>query len=122
MRYIPQAAVPLLIAFLLGMNGVMAQGQKISGIINSYAQVLSIDTTDVKTKIHVADKNGFKIGDKLLVIQMKGAVIDSSNNANFGRIKNFNSAGKYEFATLSFISGNILILSDKLTNSYQTDG
>ena len=37
----------------------------------------------------------------LLVIQMQGASIDSSNTANYGNVTNYNNAGLWEFVTVS---------------------
>ena len=50
----------------------------INGIINTYTKVTSIDAANIVT---VQDAAGFKAGDTVLLIQMKGATIftDATN-------------------------------------------
>lgn len=86
-------------------------------IINSYTPVLSRDIC--KNKITVEGASEFHVGDTVLIIQMKGAAIDSSNTASFGNITNYKSAGNYEFNYIKSITGNIIELKNTLTRSYE---
>ncbi|HJT72834.1 MAG TPA: gliding motility-associated C-terminal domain-containing protein, partial [Chitinophaga sp.] len=54
----------------------------------------------------------------LLIIQMKGAVIDSTNTNAFGTIKDYKSAGNYEFNYVKSKNGNIIELLNTLTRAY----
>lgn len=88
----------------------------ISNIINTYTPVLALNPCD--NKITVEDGSTFNTGDTVLMIQMKGAVIDSSNTAAFGTITNYNNAGNYEFNYVKSKAGNIIELQNKLLRSY----
>ncbi len=88
----------------------------LSNIINSYTPVLSY--IPCNNSIQVEDASEFGIGDTVLIIQMKGADIDSTNTAQFGDVININSAGNYEFNYISQRNGNILSLSNRLERTY----
>src|SRR5437588_12480715 len=47
--------------------------QTISGVVNSYARVTAIDTC--YNTVSIASTSGLSIGDRVLIIQMKGATI-----------------------------------------------
>ena len=86
------------------------------GIINDYTPVLELNTC--KNLVTVEDATAFYIGDTVLMIQMKGAVIDTSNTAAFGTITDYKNAGNYEFNYVKSKNGNIIELLDSLTRSY----
>lgn len=85
-------------------------------IINDYAAVQSYDPCQNRIVVDTADN--FHIGDTILIIQMKGAVVDSSNSAAFGDVLVYNNAGNYEMNTISAKNGNILTLNYVLQRSY----
>lgn len=85
-------------------------------IINTYTPVLALNPCD--NKITVEDASTFNVGDTVLMIQMKGAVIDSSNTAAFGSISSYNNAGNYEFNYVRSKAGNVIELLNKLTRQY----
>lgn len=87
-----------------------------SVIINDYTPVVSFDVCT--NNLRVEDASAFKTGDTVLIIQMKGAVIDSSNTASFGTINNYRNAGNYEFNYVKSKSGNIIELKNVLTRQY----
>jgi gliding motility-associated-like protein len=89
----------------------------ISNIINDYTPVLAFNPCD--NKLTVEDGTKYNAGDTVLLIQMKGAVIDSSNTAAFGNIADYKSAGNYEFNYVKSRVGNIVELKNKLTRSYE---
>jgi hypothetical protein len=85
-------------------------------IINEYTPVLAFDTC--KNIISVEDATQFNTGDTVLVIQMKGAIIDSSNTATFGTITNYRHAGNYEYNYIKSKAGNDIELKNILTKGY----
>lgn len=85
-------------------------------IINNYTSVLAFNPCD--NKIIVEDASAFNIGDTVLVIQMKGAIIDSSNSSAFGTVTNYKNAGNYEFNYIKSKSGNIIELKNVVTKQY----
>lgn len=90
------------------------KAQNIGGAVNNYAAVKNI----AGTNISVNSTTGFAFGDKVLLIQMKGAVIDSTNGPNFGNIINLGGAGNYEFMTVSTVIGTVITLSSAPTKTY----
>ncbi len=85
-------------------------------IINKYAAVL--DYQLCSNGLLVDNPADFSPGDTVLVIQMKGAVIDSSNSPSFGDVIAYNGAGNYELNTIKDISGNVLELHYQLKRQY----
>jgi gliding motility-associated-like protein len=85
-------------------------------IINDYTPVLSLDPC--KNIINVGDASAFKIGDTVLMIQMKGAVIDSTNTNSFGTVTNYKNAGNYEFNYIKSKNGNSIELLNKIERQY----
>ena len=93
---------------------------KASGIINKYASVLSIDSC--LNQIIVDTASLFKQGDSVLLIQMKGATIDTTNDSTFGVVKNIGSAGLYEYNRVDSIGGHNVFLKYKFQNQYEVSG
>ena len=87
-----------------------------SGIINSYTPVLGLNPCG--NSLTVEDASSFNVGDTVLLIQMKGAVIDSANTSSFGTITSYNNAGNYEFNYVKSKAGNIIELEKQLTRQY----
>jgi len=96
--------------------GGCASGTPVSGIINSYTPVTALNPCN--NKITVGDASTFNAGDTVLMIQMKGAVVDSSNTASFGNITDYKNAGNYEFNYINSKAGNIIELKNTLNRSY----
>lgn len=88
----------------------------IGGIINDYTPVISFDPC--KNDLAVEDANAFTVDDTVVLIQMKGAAIDSTNTASFGTINNYNNAGNYEFNIVAGKTGNTIRLKNKVTRQY----
>jgi gliding motility-associated-like protein len=84
--------------------------------INRYAAVLAFDICT--NTITVSNATEFNTGDTVLMIQMKGAIIDTSNTAAFGSILDYGNAGNYEFNFISAKTGNQLSFKNKLTRAY----
>jgi hypothetical protein len=93
-----------------------ANGQTISGVINSYFQVTAINT--ISNTVTLNTTSGLSVGSKILLIQMKGASINSSNSTSFGDISAIGDAGNYEFNYICSISGNDVLLQYQLINAY----
>jgi len=71
-------------------------------IVNTYTQITSTTVSSGSTLFNVNDASGFSVADEILIIQIQ----HSSN------------AGTYEFAEISGISGNTIIVSKSLSNNY----
>ncbi|TAE53039.1 MAG: hypothetical protein EAZ89_07775, partial [Bacteroidetes bacterium] len=87
----------LALLFLLAANGLHAQIDTISGVINSYTRVSAVNPAGAVT---VLQPSLFAIGDLALLIQMQGAQISTANSNTFGSISSLNGAGNYEFVSV----------------------
>jgi gliding motility-associated-like protein len=86
-------------------------------IINDYTPVLSLDPC--KNILTVGNAAAYNIGDTVLLIQMKGAVIDSSNTAAFGTVTDYKSTGNYEYNYVKSKAGNQIELKNKILRTYE---
>ena len=106
--------------------GLAFQGQSqtsISGVVNSYTNVTSVNSSTCESSLSVGDASLFAPGDKAVIIQMKGADVDLTNTAAFGNITNYNSAGLYEFFTVIDINvGTNTIITGSFNNTYDPAG
>jgi len=108
-------ALLFLSAFYFGAD---SQITGISGLINSYAAVSAINCQSIS----VSTTNGFAVGDRVMLVQMKGAVIDSTNTPAFGTILTYKGAGNYEMGTIQSIAGSIINLTDSVLRKYEISG
>ena len=92
--------------------------QSISGIVNAYAEVTSVNVNSVE----LIDASAFQTGDKVLVIQMKGATITTGNVPGFGTITNQNSAGVFEFAIVSGVNNLTVSFQNNLCQTFDVSG
>lgn len=89
---------------------------QIAGIINQYAKVNGIENCEAK--LTVDNPSAFVAGDQVLLIQMKGAVININNSSSFGNIENVGSAGFYEINEVLSVSGNNIYLKFEPLHDY----
>ncbi|MCB0697395.1 MAG: PKD domain-containing protein, partial [Chitinophagaceae bacterium] len=108
MKHLTSIIVTFII--LTGVN--LADGQT---IINSYAAVVSFAGCN---QINVDNASGFSIGDDVLLIQMKGAEIDTTNTSAFGTLVTLNNCGNYEINKIQSITGNAITLTYNNIKSY----
>jgi gliding motility-associated-like protein len=93
-------------------------GPSIGGIVNKYSAVTDISCD----KVTVEQGTLFKAGDRVLIIQMQGAQIDTTNSIKFGSIIDYRNAGNYEFNTVKKVTSNKIDLTFSLKNKYDLDG
>ncbi len=107
-----------LLTLICGFHGLFAQ-INLSGVINRYTTITSIDYCD--GNISVTNIDGFSIGDAALVIQVQGATIYEERDSDFGRVTNIGNAGKYEKVAIADIQGNTIILENPVMNTYDLE-
>lgn len=100
-------------------------------IVNEYTYLtndVSSGATQIKCNSNTINANSrfssnLAAGDLLLIIQMQGATITTSDNSSYGAVSAYNNCGLYEFAKVSSIgtSGRIN-LANGLRNSYTSAG
>ena len=78
-------------------------------ILNSYAGLSAVAM-------------GFVLDNKLLIIQMRGADVQSVPGSSYGSVTSYNDAGNYEFCRISSVNGNVLTLSKPLSRTYNPAG
>lgn len=93
----------------------------ISGIINVYIKVLSI-SSPTRDKVIVESSSGFGIGTRVVIIQMKGAAINTNNSEDFGKILSYGDAGNFEFSRVTSVNGNEISLIRPLLKTYNPNG
>jgi hypothetical protein len=108
----------LLLCFVLKQSFA----QNISGVVNEYRKVLWADSAKGAVKLSNVSGFGSYVGRKVMLVQMKGAVIDQSNGATFGDVSDIASAGYYEIGTICGFLQDTLILERKLNNFYDVTG
>lgn len=92
----------------------------ISGVINKYAAVTVIDFCN--NNVTVNSTTGFFVGQRVMIIQMKGAEIDATNTAAFGNINDYRACGNYEIDEIKTITGNVIEFKYALIRDYQANG
>ncbi|MBA3900844.1 MAG: SprB repeat-containing protein, partial [Bacteroidetes bacterium] len=108
--------LPFFILLLSSFFNTLLAQVNIGGIINQYSAVLTYNAC--RNGYAVANPSIFNVGDRVLMIQMKGAQIDQTNTAAFGDIINMNASGLYQFADILSINGNIISFVNNLTTGY----
>lgn len=93
---------------------VNAFGQQISGVVNDYAEVTAVGNDFVD----LVNTSGFQVGDKVLLMNMKGASINTGNVSTFGTISDQGDAGNFEFTYVLSISGQTINFVTDLCNSF----
>ena len=94
-----------------------SQTTNISGIINTYHSVIGVDGT--KSALKLDDVSGLAYGNTVLIIQMKGATINTTTtSSSFGNVSALNEAGNYEIATICSVSNDSVYFFNTILNSY----
>jgi PKD repeat protein len=91
----------------------------LSGIINIYSKVTSIDSC--ANAVVVQNASLFENTDKVIIMQMKGAEINQANSAAYGNIFNYGGVGNYEINTIESIAGNTIFFKYKFINYYRPE-
>ena len=99
-------------------HSVFGQITNISGVINDYTAVSSV----TGSTITVQSSSKFAIGDKVLLIQMQGALINESNTSSFGDITDIRNAGNYEFTEICQILSPTRIQLKHIQRQYNSNG
>jgi hypothetical protein len=113
---IPEKRVVVFLFTVIYFFTASGQTTNISGIINTYHQV--VETIPAKACVRVTNAGALNINTKVLIVQMKGASISTANNSSFGDTTSLNNAGNYETGTICYIIGDSVFLFHTLLNNY----
>ena len=111
MKHFLTLAAIFVVIIALGQTGT-----SIGGVINIYTPVTAI--TPCTNSVTVNSAAGFSVGDRVLIIQMKGATIDQTNTATYGNILSYGGAGTYEFGNIAAINGTTIQFVNKILYTY----
>jgi hypothetical protein len=123
--HINKLLIILLIFFSFGSVTVTGQ-DNISGVINKYAKVNSINLTPGFVVVDPAQAAQFATGDYVLLIQMQGVgiqTVDGSYGINVQ--SSFGNPGEYEFLvvlSVNTVSGRIDFTRNVFINAYDAAG
>ncbi|WP_276502572.1 T9SS type A sorting domain-containing protein [Terrimonas pollutisoli] len=111
----------LLLLFGLINSTLYSQNTSISGVVNSYFSVTEIVPS--KACVRVTNPSGLNYNDKVMLIQMKGASINTNaNSSSFGDTTSLNNAGNYEIGKVCTVIGDSVFLIYMLLNQYTISG
>jgi len=88
----------------------------ISGVVNSYYKVVEI--IPAKSCVRLNSVVGLASLQKVLLIQMKGASVITTNTSSFGDTTSLNNAGNYEVGLICTIHGDSVFMFHNLLNNY----
>ena len=108
-------AYPVIIALWMFPYILFSQ-TNISGIVNSYHKVVGINYTQSGLKLD--DVSGISVNDRVMIIQMKGATVNTTNTNSFGSVSSLNDAGNYELATVCAVRNDSVFLLQQLLRTY----
>jgi hypothetical protein len=111
--YLHLFSVLFLLVFSSRLNA-----QSIGGIVNTYTAVTNMTPNSAT----VSSAAGFSVGDRVLLIQMKGATINQTNTASFGQIVALGSAGNFEFTNIASIAANTITFVTNLCKPFSVAG
>jgi hypothetical protein len=101
-------------------NPSYALTDTVSGIINFYTPVIAIDSCNAT--FVVKRSYGFKPGDRVMLIQMKGATINVGDSSSYGDVLDYGNAGNYELNTVDQVNGKTIVFKYRLVRSYDVAG
>ena len=122
--YIKIKFLYLILLVLFGSDVVLfAQGKQIGGVINLYKHVTDIDPLLSGRSVRLADTDGLSVGDTVLLIQMKGAIMHASENTIFGSLYDYSGTpGMHEFLIIQSISSPNVTFTRSIKNAYNAEG
>lgn len=109
----------LVFALIFSFTFIFSQTTNISGIVNTYHAVLGVDA--VKSAVKLDNVSGLAYGNTVLIIQMKGATINTANSSSFGTVSAMNDVGDYEIATICSVSSDSVYFFNTILNTYDVN-
>jgi Secretion system C-terminal sorting domain len=88
----------------------------ISGVINSYAKVTEV--ISAKACMRVSPISALQVFATVMIVQAKGADINTTNNSGFGTVTAYNGAGDYELNYVCGIRGDSVFFVHDFTKTY----
>lgn len=108
----------LLIGMKLLPQAAWGQWTTWSGVVNSYYQVTAVNAAQAEFTLTSAA--GLQVGDRVVVMAMKGVSYTTANSAAYGQITNLQSVGSYEFGTVCDVAGQTITLEYVPLSAFST--
>jgi len=105
-----------LLFITVSQSFILFSQTNISGVVNTYHSVIEI--IPAKACLRVTNVGAVNVNTRVMIVQMKGATVNTSNNGSFGSVTNYNDAGNYEIGTVCHIIGDSVFLFHDLLNTY----
>jgi hypothetical protein len=115
LTFLSRKTTTLWLALFCAFSSI-AQTSNISGVVNSYYQV--IEVIPARNCMRVSNPAGLSTAFKILIVQMKGAVVSTANDATYGDVSSINNAGNYEVAYVCYVNGDSVFMVHNLLNTY----
>ena len=115
-QFLPGKIQHLILLQVLILCALISTSQNISGIVNSYYKV--IEVIPAKACVRLNTVVGLAHLQKTLLIQMKGASVNTTNTSSFGDTTSLNNAGNYEIAIICAIDGDSVFMFHNFLNNY----
>lgn len=106
----------IFLCFSLFLLFTTTHAQNINGIVNNYAMVTGVNNN----VFNVFSSAGFSAGDKVMIIKMKGATINTSASPSYGDTVNTNQAGLYLFSRVVAVTPNTITVSPYCNDYFTT--
>ncbi len=108
---------------------VLNRYSALAGSVNSGAFSLTVNdmaelngSLAFSKSVNPYANDGLTNGDLVLIIQMQGADIITTNTSAYGTITSYNNVGNYELKTVYNVSGNTIYFCEGLSRSYTQEG
>ncbi|MDR0803066.1 hypothetical protein, partial [Fluviicola sp.] len=126
-RFIFSVALLMFSCFSFGQPGKSGAVtiSALNTVVNCYSSVtnnVSAGATSVTVNNSGGSNCNWECGDLVMIYQVQGASVNTSNSDSYGAITAYNSSGLYEFNYVTFANGNTVNLQNPLVNSYATSG
>ncbi|HMR78613.1 MAG TPA: hypothetical protein PKD61_26080, partial [Polyangiaceae bacterium] len=113
---------------LIGQDGALTVSAA-NTVVNQYgvlaanvaAGAASVTVTNI-APLNAGSFGALGAGDLLMIVQMRGATINTANNISYGSVTALGNAGNYELVGVTSVAGNTITLSCPTKNAYTASG
>lgn len=95
--------------------------EDISGVVNSYLPVVEV-TPCLRTIRVGAQPSSFSVGDRVLLVQMKGALVSEQGDSTYGDVRDLRGAGAVDYLVIDRISGDTIVFAGPWVHNYDVSG
>jgi gliding motility-associated-like protein len=94
-------------------------------VVNAYSIITAdvpIGTSTITVNSVASDLGSLSAGDLIMLYQAQGAIIQATDDNDYGAVSNYNGAGQYEYAYVASVSSNTITLACKTRQGYSASG